>query len=87
MYMPAGTTFVYMTYGMYYLLNISSQEPGAAVLLRALEPLCGMETMGKFRGNKFRLFYRMLSCMDKLLLQISPTKRKYDKSVSNVNYF
>ncbi|CAH1099993.1 unnamed protein product [Psylliodes chrysocephalus] len=52
MYMPIGTCYVYMTYGMYYCFNISSKEPGAAVLLRALEPLEGMEVMEKFRVQK-----------------------------------
>lgn len=50
MYLPAGTCYVYMTYGMYHCLNISSKEPGAAVLLRALEPLNGMEVMEKRRS-------------------------------------
>ncbi|KAG5887409.1 hypothetical protein JTB14_024608 [Gonioctena quinquepunctata] len=52
MYMPAGTIYVYMTYGMYYCLNISSVEPGAAVLLRALDPLQGEDTMRTFRAKK-----------------------------------
>lgn len=50
MYMPAGTCYVYMTYGMYYCLNISSEEPGAAVLIRALEPLMGITFMEEKRG-------------------------------------
>lgn len=53
MYMSAGTTYVYMTYGMYYCINISSKEPGAAVLLRALEPITGLEIMQKLRGKAF----------------------------------
>jgi DNA-3-methyladenine glycosylase len=52
MYMPAGTTYVYFTYGMYFCFNISSVEPGAAVLLRALEPIQGLEIMKKFRTAK-----------------------------------
>lgn len=52
MYMPAGTCYVYLTYGMYHCFNISSLEPGAAVLLRALEPLCGLDVMTKFRAEK-----------------------------------
>ena len=45
MYMAPGTAYVYIIYGMYHCLNISSQEPGACVLIRALEPL-----QGGFRG-------------------------------------
>lgn len=53
MYMDPGTAYVYMTYGMYYCMNISSQGAGAAVLLRALEPVDGIEEMLALRlGNK-----------------------------------
>ncbi|KAK3867777.1 hypothetical protein Pcinc_026789 [Petrolisthes cinctipes] len=45
MFMKAGTSYVYTIYGMYYCFNISSQEEGACVLLRALEPLEGLERM------------------------------------------
>lgn len=49
MYLEAGTAFVYMTYGMYHLINISSSEVGGAVLIRALEPLEGIDTMRLLR--------------------------------------
>ncbi|CAH0547631.1 unnamed protein product [Brassicogethes aeneus] len=52
MFMSPGTCYVYMTYGMYYCLNISSQEPGAAVLIRAVEPLEGVNIMKQFRLEK-----------------------------------
>ncbi|XP_033606128.1 probable DNA-3-methyladenine glycosylase isoform X2 [Cryptotermes secundus] len=45
MYMKPGTIYVYITYGMYHCFNISSKGAGAAVLLRALEPLEGLECM------------------------------------------
>lgn len=51
MYMAAGTTYVYFIYGMYCCFNISSVEPGAAVLIRALEPVLGQSVMGKFRAG------------------------------------
>jgi DNA-3-methyladenine glycosylase len=57
MYMPAGTTYVYFTYGMYFCFNISSVEPGAAVLLRALEPIQGLEIMKKFRTGVDNFFF------------------------------
>ena len=41
LYMAPGTAYVYVIYGMYHCLNVSSQEPGACVLIRALEPLQG----------------------------------------------
>ncbi|CAK9802291.1 DNA-3-methyladenine glycosylase [Anthophora plagiata] len=50
MYMPPGTIYVYMTYGMYHCFNISSQESGAHVLIKAVEPLLGLEYMELLRN-------------------------------------
>jgi DNA-3-methyladenine glycosylase len=47
-----GFSYVYFIYGMHYCLNFSCQpdgEPGG-VLIRALEPLEGLETMARLRG-------------------------------------
>ncbi|KOC69474.1 DNA-3-methyladenine glycosylase [Habropoda laboriosa] len=50
MYMPPGTIYVYMTYGMYHCFNISSQESGAHVLIKAVEPILGLEYMELLRN-------------------------------------
>ncbi|XP_069841472.1 DNA-3-methyladenine glycosylase isoform X2 [Dendropsophus ebraccatus] len=52
MYMKPGTIYVYQIYGMYFCMNVSSHGDGAAVLLRSLEPIEGLETMRKFRSVK-----------------------------------
>lgn len=46
-----GTAYLYLIYGMYTCLNFvtEAQEEPAAVLIRALEPLEGVETMAKLR--------------------------------------
>ncbi|MCP2520149.1 DNA-3-methyladenine glycosylase [SCandidatus Aminicenantes bacterium Aminicenantia_JdfR_composite] len=51
LYGSPGTAFVYMTYGMYYLLNIITEKENfpAAILIRAVEPLEGVELMKKRR--------------------------------------
>lgn len=49
MYMDPGTAYVYTVYGMHCCLNISSRGEGAAVLLRALEPVGGVEAMKERR--------------------------------------
>jgi DNA-3-methyladenine glycosylase len=49
---PAGHAYVYAIYGRYFCANISCEGEGEAgsVLVRALEPLCGMEQMAANRG-------------------------------------
>ncbi|EGI64437.1 DNA-3-methyladenine glycosylase, partial [Acromyrmex echinatior] len=47
MYMSPGTIYIYMTYGMYHCFNISSKEGNAHVLIKAVEPLMGLEYMLK----------------------------------------
>ena len=47
MYGPAGTIYVYLIYGMYQCVNVVSnrENVGEAVLIRALQPVRGIELM------------------------------------------
>lgn len=49
----AGMAYIYMIYGLYYCLNITSGPIGVpeAVLIRALEPVTGLELMKKRRRS------------------------------------
>jgi len=49
---PAGHAYVYFIYGMYSCMNVSCEREGhgGGVLIRALEPLAGLEQMARNRG-------------------------------------
>ncbi len=53
MYGKPGFLYVYFTYGNHFMLNVVVEEEGfpAAVLLRGIEPLHGIETMALRRGT------------------------------------
>jgi DNA-3-methyladenine glycosylase len=51
MYMRPGTCYVYSIYGIHSCMNISSSGEGAAVLIRALEPVEGIEQMRERRSK------------------------------------
>lgn len=45
MFGPPGFVYVYMTYGLHFMLNITTEVDGVAgaVLIRALEPISGID--------------------------------------------
>jgi DNA-3-methyladenine glycosylase len=56
MFLERGHAYVYLIYGMSHCLNVSSERggTGAAVLIRAAEPLLGIPVMERRRGTAVR---------------------------------
>ena len=53
MFGPVGMSYVYFTYGMYFMLNVvakSKRQNAGAVLIRGIFPQEGIKTMVKNRG-------------------------------------
>jgi DNA-3-methyladenine glycosylase len=53
LFLERGHAYVYFTYGSSFMLNVTSEAAGvgAGVLLRALEPLDGIDRMQRLRGG------------------------------------
>jgi len=61
---PPGYAYVYLNYGVHYLLNAVTEADGypGAVLIRALQPLDGIELMQKRRARAGRVIDEHALC-------------------------
>lgn len=74
---PPGHVYVYFIYGMYECLNFTAEEEGKAgsVLIRAVEPLVGLETMRRRRPSAKRV-EDLASGPGKLTLALGITRKQ-----------
>jgi DNA-3-methyladenine glycosylase len=74
---PPGHVYVYFIYGMYECLNFTAEEEGKAgsVLIRAVEPLVGIETMRRRRPSAKRV-EDLASGPGKLTLALGITRKQ-----------
>lgn len=87
MYLPPGYVYIYVIYGMYHCLNIVSKEVDnpQAVLIRAVEPIEGIDIMSM---NRFGKEYEQLTTQQKKNITNGPGKLckalNIDKSLNKV---
>ena len=76
MYLEGGHAYVYFTYGMHWCMNVVTQEEGLAeaVLLRAAEPVRGIESMRE-RRPKAKKDFELMNGPGKICMAMDIDKR------------
>lgn len=76
MYLEGGHAYVYLSYGMHWCMNVVTQESdiAEAVLLRAAEPVAGIDFMWK-RRPKAKREHDLMSGPGKLCAALAIDKR------------
>lgn len=85
MFGPGGYAYVYFTYGMHYCFNVVSGPAGhgQGVLIRALEPVQGIELMQKRR--KKENIHELTNGPAKLVQAMGITKSDYGRALFEGN--
>ncbi|HHU55914.1 MAG TPA: DNA-3-methyladenine glycosylase [Acholeplasmataceae bacterium] len=91
MYGPGGHAYIYLIYGMYYCLNVVTNEINIpeGVLIRALEPIEGHQQMALNRFNKpfdklsNKEFLNLTSGPGKLTKAFDITLKQYGQSFNS----
>ncbi|MFX1417640.1 MAG: DNA-3-methyladenine glycosylase [Promethearchaeota archaeon] len=85
MYMKPGTLYIYLIYGLYYCLNVITEQEGipCAVLIRKLFPIDGIELMIENRNIRIGKNYKNLTDgPGKLCMALDITKDKFNSKDS-----
>jgi DNA-3-methyladenine glycosylase len=82
---PPGYAYIYLTYGLHYMLNVVTGEEGIAqaVLIRGVEPLKGIELMKKRR--KIEEIKNLTNGPGKVTQAFGITKKENGKDIINSN--
>ena len=80
---PPGRAYVYFVYGVHHCLNLVAQPPGTpgCVLIRALEPVAGLDEM-RLRRPKAKRDRDLASGPGKLTQALGITLEHYDADVT-----
>jgi DNA-3-methyladenine glycosylase len=78
MFLPGGVAYIYLCYGIHHLFNVVTGPEGAAhaVLIRAVEPLTGLDTMLQRRG--FEKLKPQLSAGPGVMSKALGIEKQYD---------
>ena len=93
LFMAPGHAYIYLIYGMYNCLNFVTEPEGepAAVLIRAVEPVGGIDTICRLRfGDKPLTAYRMKNFMNgpgKVCKGLSLTKKENKMDLTGTELF
>ena len=85
MYHDGGYAYVYFIYGMHYCFNVVTgpRGEGNAVLIRALEPVLGLDLMQRRRNTK--LLQNLCSGPGKVCQAMGITKNEYGTDLCSEN--
>lgn len=90
MFWEGGYLYVYFTYGMHYCCNVVTEEEGkgCAVLIRAVEPIEGLNTMMKLRNyNSDSKIFNLTNGPAKLCQAFNITKKDNGKNLCDEEIF
>jgi len=85
MFGPGGYAYVYFIYGMYYCMNVVTgpEGEGQAVLIRALEPVKGLDQMA---DNRIGKLWDILTKKQRIQLTDGPGKLCNALGITKENY-
>lgn len=84
MYEEGGNAYIYFIYGNYYCFNVVSEGKGIgnATLIRAVEPLSGIELMKKYRGD-IKNIHDLTNGPAKLCIALKINKNLYGEDITS----